>query len=41
MAGHGLHRLHVDAVDVGTLLAIHLDVDEALVHHARRRLILE
>ena len=27
--GHGLDRLHVDGVDVGTLLTVHLDRDEA------------
>ncbi len=31
-AGHRLHRLHVDRVDVGPLLAVDLDVDEVLVH---------
>ncbi len=32
---------HVDLIDVGAFLAVDLDVDEQLVHHARRRLILE
>ena len=32
LAGHRLHRLHVDRVDVGALLAVDLDVDEVLVH---------
>ena len=32
VAGHGLHRLHVDGVDVGPLLPVDLDVDEQLVH---------
>ena len=32
LAGEGLHGGHVDAVDVGTLLAVDLDVDEVLVH---------
>ena len=36
VARHGLHRLHVDLVHVGPLLAIHLDVDEVLVHERRR-----
>ncbi len=31
-AGHRLHRLHVEGVDVGALLAVDLDVDEVLVH---------
>ncbi len=31
----------VDAVDVGPLLAVHLDVDEQLVHHRRGGRILE
>ena len=30
-ARHGLHRLHVDRVDVGPLLAVDLDADELLV----------
>ena len=32
LAGHRLHRLHVDRVDVGPLLAVHFDADEVLVH---------
>ncbi len=32
LAAHRLHRLHVDRVDVGALLAVDLDVDEVLVH---------
>ena len=36
-----MQRLHVDLVDVRPLLAIDLDVDEQLVHHARGRLVLE
>ena len=36
-----MQRVHVDLVDVGPLLAIDLDADEQLVHHARRRLVLE
>jgi hypothetical protein len=27
-----LHRLHVDRVDIGALLAVDLDVDEVVVH---------
>ena len=38
---HRLHGLHVDRVEVGPLLAIHLDVHEALVHQRRRRVVLE
>ena len=30
-----MQRVHVDLVDVGPLLAVDLDVDEQLVHHAR------
>ena len=36
-----MQRVHVDLVDVGPLLAVDLDVDEQLVHHARGRLVLE
>ena len=36
VAGHRLHRLHVDRVDVGALLAVDLDRDEVLVHVGRR-----
>ena len=32
VAAHRLHRLHVEGVDVGPLLAVDLDVDEVLVH---------
>ena len=32
LAADRLHGLHVDRVDVGTLLAVDLDVDEVLVH---------
>ncbi len=31
--GHGLHGGHVDGVDVGTLFAVDLHVDEESVHH--------
>ncbi len=34
-------RVHVDGVEVGPLLAIHLDADEVLVHQRRRGGILE
>ena len=40
-AGHRLRRVHVDGVDVGVLLAVDLDADEALVHQLRGRLVLE
>jgi len=30
--GDHLHRLHVDAVQVGTFLAVDLDADEVFVH---------
>ena len=35
MAGHGLDGLHVDRVDVGSLLPVHLHVDEETIHHRR------
>ena len=41
VTGQRLHRPHVYRVDVGPLLAIHLDVDEGVVHQARGRGILE
>ena len=41
VAGHRLHRLHVDRVDVGALLAVDLDADEVLVHVGGGRLVLE
>ena len=34
-------RVHVERVDVGPLLAVDLDVDEALVHERRRLVVLE
>ena len=34
-------RVHVERVDVGPLLAVDLDVDEALVHEPRRLVVLE
>ena len=40
-AGHGLHRVHVDGVHVGTLLPVDLDVDEEPVHDLRSLRILE
>ena len=36
-----VQRPHVDSVDVGPLLAVHLDIDEQLVHLGRRRRVLE
>ncbi len=41
LAGHRLHRLHVEGVDVGALLAVDLDVDEVLVHVGGRLGVLE
>ena len=41
LAGHRLHRLHVDRVDVGPLLAVDLDADEVLVHVGRGLRVLE
>jgi hypothetical protein len=41
LPGHRLGGLHVDRVDVGPLLAVHLDVDEQLVHQARGAVVLE
>src|SRR5262245_28511892 len=40
-AGQHLDRVHVDRVEVRPLLAIHLDVDELLVHESGDRLVLE
>ena len=39
--GHRLHGLHVDAVHVRPLLAVHLHVHEQPVHQRRRRGMLE
>ena len=36
-----VQRRHVDLVDVGPLFAIDFDVDEQLVHHARRFVVLK
>ena len=41
VAGHRLHGLHVDAVDVRPFFAIHFDVDEAVVHEASGLVVLE
>ena len=41
VAVHRLHRVHVDRVEIGPLLAIHLDRDEVLVHERGRLLVLE
>ncbi len=38
---HPLHRLHVQRVDVGALLPVHLDRDEVLVHEGGRLRVLE
>ena len=41
VAGHRLHGVHVDRVDVRALLAVDLDADEALVHQRRDLRVLE
>ena len=41
VTGEHLHRVHVDVVDVGPLLAVDLDVDEVLVHQPRDLRVLE
>ena len=41
VAGQRDDRVHVDRVEVGPLLAVDLDVDEALVHQRRRLRVLE
>ena len=41
VAGHGLHGVHVDGVDVRALLAVDLDRHEVLVHQLRHRGVLE
>ena len=41
LAGHHLHRFHVDLVQVGTLLAVHLDPDEVLVQQPGDLRVLE
>ena len=41
LAGHGLHGLHVDLVQVGPLFAIDLDADEIAVQEFRDRRVLE
>ena len=41
VAGHGLHGVHVDPVDVGPLLAVDLHVDEQTVHQVRGVVVLE
>ena len=40
-AGQRLDGVHVDGVDVGSLLAVDLDVDEGLVHGCRHGVVLE
>ena len=40
-AGHRLHRVHVDRVDVRALLAVDLDADQPLVHRRGDVLMLE
>ena len=41
MSVHLLHRAHIDAVDVGALLAVDLDADEEVVHQAGGLLVFE
>ena len=41
VAGHGLHRVHVDRVDVRSLLAVDLDAHEVLVHEPGDLRVLE
>jgi hypothetical protein len=41
VAGERDDRVHVDRVEVGPLLAVHLDADEVLVHHTRGQRVLE
>ena len=41
VAGHALHGLHVERVDVGALLAVDLHAHEALVHQRGRARVLE
>ena len=40
-AGHGLHRVHVDGVDVGPLLAVDLDAHEQAVDQRADLVVLE
>jgi len=41
LPGHRLHGVHVDAVDVGSFLAVYLDRDEVLIEVGRGLLVLE
>ena len=41
LAGHGLHGLHVDAVDIGALFPVDLDVDVETIHLRRGLLVFE
>ena len=41
VAGEALHHLHVDGIDVGSLLPVHLDVHEQLVHERGGGVVLE
>jgi hypothetical protein len=41
VAGHPLDGLHVESVDVGTLLAVDLHAHEALVHQFGRARVLK
>ena len=40
-AGHRLHRVHVDGVEIGALLAVHLDRHEVLIQEGGGRRVLE
>ncbi|GIW06514.1 MAG: hypothetical protein KatS3mg060_1319 [Dehalococcoidia bacterium] len=39
--GHGLHRRHINLVNIRAFLPIHLDIDEQIVHQGGNLLILE
>jgi len=41
MLAEQMQRRHIDLIDVGALLAIHLDVDEQVVHHRGDAVVLE
>ena len=41
VARHRLHRRHINRVNIGSFLAIYLDIDKIRIHNRRRRLILK
>jgi hypothetical protein len=41
LAGQRLGGLHVDRIDIGTFLAVHLDRHEVIIDHGRGLLIFE